>query len=146
MTQEQHVPGPEQIAPGIVARAESLAKDVNELASEVDSINVLNPMSISTLNQIDKKRESLRPRVKELLGAALGTMRTPQSGPGFALGAIQTLSLGESLAAILLIQNQWQRLVGTIDRKSAFTVAVLSIYISVASMVITVCFGIATLP
>lgn len=81
-----------------------------------------------------------------MLGESLGSMRTRWSGPGFAVGAMQTLSLGESFAATLLIQNQWQRLVGATDRKAAFTVAVLSIYISVISLVATVCFGVVTLP
>jgi hypothetical protein len=136
----------ESTATGLVARAELLAAEINRIASEVDAVSVLNPMSILTLSRKCNHREILRPKVKTLLGDSLGAMRSPQSGPGFALGAIQSLSLGESLAATLLVQNQWQRLVGAIDRKSAFTVAVLSIYVSLVSIVTSACFGIATLP
>jgi len=133
-------------AAGLVSRAESLAGEINELAGSVESINVFNPISsFNRLAQANKTRATLRPQVKEMLGESLGMMRARYSGPGIALATIQTQSLGESLAATLLIQNQWQRLVGAVDRKSAFTVAVISIYISVTSLVVTACFGVASL-
>jgi hypothetical protein len=52
-------------------------------------------------------------------------------------GLLQTWSLGQALAATLLLQNQWYLLVGTLDRKKTLTVAVLSIYLSVPSVLIT---------
>lgn len=132
---------------GLVSRAESLASEINELAASVESINVLNPVgSLFRLTHADKQRAALRPKVKTMLGESLGSMRATNSGPGFAPVAMQTLSLGEGLIATLLIQNQWQRLTSSIDRKSAFSVAVVSIYVSIVSLVVTACFGVLTLP
>jgi hypothetical protein len=66
-----------------------------------------------------------------VLSAAVDT------APGQMAGPLQTWSLGQALAATLLLQNQWYLLVGTLDRKKTLTVAVLSIYLSVPSVLIT---------
>jgi hypothetical protein len=132
---------------GLVERAEPLAKEITDLAQLVDHVNVLNPFcSFVTLRRLDEARATLAPRVRTMLGESLGALRSPvNDAPGGMTGYLQAWSVGQALAATLLVQGQWERLVGGIDRKSAFTVAVFSIYISVVALLVTVGFGIATL-
>jgi hypothetical protein len=120
---------------GLVEQAEQLAQEINRLSEEADRISVLNPLNILRLRHIESKRAVLAPRVSQKLGEALGALRTAvDNAPGLIL---QTWSLGQALAATLLLQNQRYLLVGTLDRKKTLTVAVLSIYLSVPSVLIT---------
>ena len=120
---------------GLVEQAEQLAQEINRLSQEADRISVLNPLNLLRLRRIESKRAILAPRVNQKLREALGALRTAvDNAPGLIL---QTWSLGQALAATLLLQNQWYLLVGTLDRKKTLTVAVLSIYLSVPSVLIT---------
>jgi hypothetical protein len=123
---------------GLVEQAEQLAQEINRLSEETDRISVLNPLNILHLRRIEAKRTALAPQVSQKLGEALGALRSAvDTAPGQMAGPLQTWSLGQALAATLLLQNQWYLLVGTLDRKKTLTVAVLSIYLSVPSVLIT---------
>jgi hypothetical protein len=123
---------------GLVEQAEQLAQEINRLSEEADRISVLNPLNILGLRRIESKRAELAPHVSQKLGEALGALRAAvDTTPGPMAGFLQTWSLGQALAATLLLQNQWYLLVGTLDRKKTLTVAVLSIYLSVPSVLIT---------
>ena len=123
---------------GLVEQAEQLAQEINRLSEEADRISVLNPLNILHLRRIESKRAVLAPQVSQKLAEALGALRTAvDNAPGVMAGFLQTWSLGQALAATLLLQNQWYLLVGTLDRKKTLTVAVLSIYLSVPSVLIT---------
>jgi len=123
---------------GLVEQAEQLAQEINRLSEEADRISVLNPLNILALRRIESKRAVLAPRVGQKLGEALGALRSAvDNASGPTAGFLQTWSLGQALAATLLLQNQWYLLVGTLDRKKTLTVAVLSIYLSVPSVLIT---------
>jgi hypothetical protein len=121
-----------------VEQAERLAREINRLVEEVDRLSVLNPLNILHLRRTESKRMLLAPEVSQKLGEALGALRAAVDPPPEATaGLFQTWSLGQALAATLLLQNQWYLLVGTLDRKKTLTVAVLSIYLSVPSVLIT---------
>jgi hypothetical protein len=123
---------------GLVEQAEQLAREISRLSQEADRISVLNPLNILYLRRIESKRAVLAPQVSQKLGEALGAIRAAvDNAPGLRAGFLQTWSLGQALAATLLLQNQWYLLVGTLDRKKTLTVAVLSIYLSVPSVLIT---------
>jgi len=123
---------------GLVEQAEQLAREINRLSEETDRISVLNPFNILYLRRIESKRAVLAPQVTQKLGEALAALRSAvDTAPGQLPGFLQTWSLGQALAATLLLQNQWYLLVGTLDRKKTLTVAVLSIYLSVPSVLIT---------
>jgi hypothetical protein len=132
---KHEVQGPEY---GLVEQAEQLAQEINRVSEEADSISVLNPFNILYLRRIESKRAALAPRVSQKLGEALGALRAAADNtPGPMVGFLQTWSLGQALAATLLLQNQWYLLIGTLDSKKTLTVAVLSIYLSVPSVLIT---------
>ena len=123
---------------GLVEQAERLAREINRLSEEADRLSVLNPLNILNLRRLEARRTLLAPQVSQKLGEALGALRTAvDTAPGLLPGFLQTWSLGQALAATLLLQNQWYLLVGTLDRKKTLTVAVLSIYLSVPSVLIT---------
>ena len=123
---------------GLVEQAEQLAQEINGLSEEADRMSVLNPLNILHLRRIEAKRAALAPEVSQKLGEALGALRAAVDNvPEPMAGLLQTWSLGQALAATLLLQNQWYLLVGTLDRKKTLTVAVLSIYLSVPSVLIT---------
>jgi hypothetical protein len=123
---------------GLVEQAEQLAHEINRLSEEADRMSVLNPLNILHLRRIESKRAALAPEVSQKLGEALSALRTAvDKAPEPMAGLLQTWSLGQALAATLLLQNQWYLLVGTLDRKKTLTVAVLSIYLSVPSVLIT---------
>jgi hypothetical protein len=109
---------------GLVEQAEQLAQEINRLSEEADRISVLNPLNILYLRRIEAERAVLAPRVSQKLGEALGALRTAvDNAPGEMAQLLQTWSLGQALAATLLLQNQWYLLVGTLDRKKTLTVA-----------------------
>jgi hypothetical protein len=122
----------------LVEQAEQLAQEINRLCEEADRLSVLNPLNILNLRRIESKRALLAARVSQKLREALGALRTAvDTRPGVMAEFLQTWSLGQALAATLLLQNQWYLLIGTLDRKKTLTVAVLSIYLSVPSVLIT---------
>ncbi len=91
MTPEKQALHAESSATGLVARAESLAAEINKLASEVDAVSVLNPMSILTLLQRGNDRETLRPKVKTLLGESLAQCVPLKAVPGLLLALFNRL-------------------------------------------------------
>ena len=133
---------------GLLKRTEPLAQELGRLGLDADAIAILNPVvGILQYRRLAAAKSAIRPRVAALLGEATGAIGgTVDGAPGAMAGFFQAQSLGEALAATLQLQNQWQRFSGTLDRKAAFLVAALSIYISCVSLVATVCFGALTLP
>jgi hypothetical protein len=131
---------------GLVEEAEALGMEISAISNEAEAISNLNPVrGYVQLMAVERKRVELSPKFAHKLGESIGTMRASVSGaPGVMAGHFQTLSLGQSIAATLILQTQWQRLVGTCDRKAAFLVAATSIYISVISLVLTIGFGVAS--
>jgi hypothetical protein len=129
---------------GLVEQAEPLALRVNELRATVDLVNVLSPLALVRLHKHIQAKAALSPQVAAQLGKSLGAMRSPVQG--VAAGMFQAWSLGQALAATTLLDRQWQQLCSSIDRKAAYAVAVLSMYLALISVTVTVGFGIATLP
>jgi hypothetical protein len=132
---------------GLVEEVEPLAQEVTALAREIESVNVINPFAaFIRLRRLETSRSELAKKVGEKLSKSLGALRSPvNNAPGGMAGYFQALSVGQSLTATLILQGQWQRLVSSFDRKSAFTVASISIYISIVALLVTIGFGIATL-
>ena len=129
-------------------RAEPIAQELGRLGLEADAISILTPVAgLIQYRRLAAAKSVIRPRVAILLGEATGAVGgTVDGAPGAMAGFLQAQSLGEALAATLQLQIQWQRFSGTLDRKAAFLVAALSIYISCVSLLATVCFGLLTLP
>lgn len=129
---------------GLVREAEPIAERINGQRRVVESVNVTNPLALCQLRRLCAQRDALGLDVLPFLGRSLGAMRSPVQGS--PSGMFQAWSLGESMAASMLVDRQWQQLGASIDRKSAYSVAVLSMYLAAVSLAVTIGFGIATLP
>ena len=131
----------------LVERAQEIAREINALSSEADAISIVNTVrGYRQLRAVEKKKAELRPRYGTLLGEALGAMRGSVEGaPAIMANHLQTQALGRALAATLLLQNQWQRLSGTCDRKAAYLIASGSTLIALLSLVLSVVFGTVSL-
>jgi hypothetical protein len=129
---------------GLAEEAETLSKEIALLRRAAEKISILNPIrGAFQYRRCLTLRKEMADRFSLVLGRALGALRTPVSGG--ALEFFQTWSLGQSLAAVFILQLSWQWFTGTLDRKAAFLVASVSIYLSVIALTATLVLGILSL-
>jgi hypothetical protein len=111
-----------------------------ELTKKADNINIVNPFSCwSRINKIRKSIHKLEQEFNQTLCYCHKMLETSvEGGPAILLGEIATWSNGIGISSILKLQNLWNGLAATVDRKTAYCFSTTSFYIAVFSILITV--------
>jgi len=124
-----------------------LVAEMRVLANKAEQVSIFTPMSTySKLRKIRKEHLKILEKYETVLADCYTKTAAPTQGPGFAMSFIQTWSLSKGLTATLRLQTTWSDLSALIDRKFTYTTAVLSVYIAVFSVFLTVVFGVLSLP
>lgn len=124
-----------------------LVAEMRVLASKAEKVSIFAPIrTFSKLRNIRKEHLKILNKYETALEDCYAKTAAPTQGPGVAMSFIQTWSLSKGLTATLRLQTTWSDLSALIDRKFTYTTAVLSMYIAVLSLFLTVAFGILSLP
>lgn len=131
-----------------------LENNTNQLLDKLDAlINDAEKVSIFTmiptykrLKEIKKNREKLSAQYDSLLQNYHEKMQEPVMERSLVMSSFkQSWRLSIHTSFLLRLQSSWQRLNNLIDMKTAYSLAILSIYLSAVSFIATVLFGVYTL-
>ena len=111
-----------------------------ELTKKAESVNIVNPFTCwSDINKVRKDTHKLEQQFYETLFSCYKLLESNvEGGPAMILGWMATWSNGIGVSSILKLQNLWNGLAATVDRKTAYCFSTTSFYIAVFSIIITI--------
>jgi len=119
-----------------------LCTELRELNHEAEAINIFNPFNALKLRRLSTQKERLQSKYEKEIADCYDCLREPVSGPGSTMAFVQAWSTAKGISAILKLQNIWHELGAVLDRKYAYMFAILAIYVSILSVLLTLIFGI----
>lgn len=127
---------------------------VNPLLTEVrthiintDKIYIFNSLSTyRKLNKIRHAQQELVTKYEAVISDCYLKISAPVEGPGLVMSFAQTWSLSKGLSAVMKLQSSWNELDALIDRKYTYSTAILSLYIAMLSLILTIIFGMFSIP
>ncbi len=114
-----------------------ILEEIIGLSRQAETINHFNPLASRKLIELSRSKKDMRLRYYNQLDDCYRTLEAPVSGPEFVMSFSQTWSTAKGLSAIFKLQDAWRDLESTLDRKTSLTVAMLAIYISVLSLMVS---------
>jgi hypothetical protein len=120
-----------------------LVNELSALAQSAEMVSVWRPLhAYARLRELRKKFAAITPTHREILNHCHRCMMEPVEGAATMENAwFQGYSTALGTSAILQLQSAFQAVGEVIDRKAAYGLAALSLYIAVFSMLLTVLFG-----
>jgi hypothetical protein len=124
-----------------------LSSTIAGLLREVEEISVFRSVSAwRTLRKLSLAKRSIARDYDAAVEDILSKAETAVSGPGIALAFAQSWSTARGLVAFQRLTGQWSALIAAADRKGAYATACFSMYLSIFSIILTVAFGVLSLP
>lgn len=131
---------------GLWLELDPLCADIKALLDDAERVRFLNPCSAFwRLNRISRKRSALRAQYESAIHKCLERTTQHVDGPVLDSAALQTWSKSIGEAVLFRIHSLWGDLGATVDRRFAYALASLSLYIASVSLVATVVLGITSL-
>jgi hypothetical protein len=129
-----------QVANTQAARDEQVAQlrsQLDGLTRRAESISIYRPLHCyRALSTIGKQMANLEPAYSQSLKQSEAAFQAPptisimpSSGP--------TVMIGRALSGMISLQWSWNELSATRDRKAAFSLAILSLYVSLISLLVS---------
>lgn len=113
-------------------------KKLSDLNKRVDEINVLIPIiPILSIVEIRGLKKELEKEYQEALTRCYDLTIDPVESPVIMTGMLQSWSFARGMIAINKLQDQWRELGSNIDRKAAYSFSILSLYIAMLSIAIS---------
>ena len=126
----------------IESTVKSLCTELHELSGKAESVSIFNTFSAyKLLRRCNKQKEKLRLKYDREIEKCYANLSEPVSGPGFSMAFAQAWSTAKGTAAILKLQSNWYELAAVIDRKYAYAFAIIALYVSIFSVILTTVFG-----
>jgi hypothetical protein len=129
------------------SRVKPLCEKLQALATSANEVNVLNPVTaFSRLHGVRGKFFEIEPTCRAELEECLRRLAEPTEGAGaLDLAWIQGFNSAAGMSASNSLNLAYSAVGEALDRKSAYSLACLSLYLSVVSIVATVVLGVMSL-
>ena len=119
-----------------------ICKNLDALYKGAEAISIWRPFrAYWRVQQIRRQQQDLTKNYSSTLGQVYQRMGEPVEEAASEASWLQIWAAARGLASAAKLQSSWQQLDSVIDRKSAYAIACFSIYIAIASMVLTTVFG-----
>lgn len=115
------------------AAVRSFLKEIRQLTAEVEGISEFHPFAFRSLNTLSATRTGLESKYREALYHAEQISRGPSSSAGLLDAAEIARLSAASITATVHVHQSWNELGAIIDRKYAFYLAIISLYVSLIS-------------
>jgi len=130
----------------LVKAIDPLCTELLELTREAEAVNVFNPFSaFRSLPPLTRRKDILQSRYDKELAQCYDCLGQAVSGPGWTMGFAQAWSTAKGTSAILRLQDIWNALGAVLDRKYAYSFAILSFYLAIFSLLLSIIFGVLTM-
>ena len=118
-------------------------REISALAQSGEAISVWRPIhSTVQLRALRAKFEAAVPRYRELLALCHERLSEPvERGSSMNNAWLQGYATALGTSALFRLQSAHQSLGEVIDRKAAYALAAISLYIAIVSLVLSVVFG-----
>ncbi len=122
---------------------EPTATALNSLAHQIESISVWNPFgAFFSHKKYQTQFETFKQKYIESVDHCHKRMRDPvEGGNGIDNAWMQGFSTSLGTSALIQLQSTYQNVNESLDRKAAYSLAAISLYISIISIVLTIVFG-----
>lgn len=132
----------------LMQQVEPLAEGLSNLARSGESISVWRPIHAwRKLKSLRSQFALLTPRFQEAIKSCHDRLAQPvERGCSIDNAWLQGYSTAVGTSALFQLQSAFQSVGEVLDRKAAYALAAFSLYIAIASMVLTVVFGWLSLP
>ena len=115
-----------------------LIQSLNSLTREAESISVWRPLqAFWRIHRLRRRFDAERDEATETLEHCYDRLRAPIQGATIESGRFQSLSMVIGASALLQLQSALQRAGEVFDRKSAYSLAFLSLYVVITTSVLT---------
>jgi len=111
---------------------------VERLQVRAEITSVFNPFVILTLFPISREKREMLAKYEEGIIHAEAIADAPFQTVGMLVGGIMARRTGQSISKIIRLQSAWNDLGAILDRKYAYSLAIISLYISVISLALSV--------
>jgi len=119
--------------------ADALRSDIEALIERADSINPFNPFSTYyQVRAVNRAKRELFPRLQQLHRQYQRSLGGPVSGGFGLIGPYLTRAAGQGISALLTVERSWRELGAIIDRKSAFSLVYVSLYVAIVALLVAV--------
>ncbi len=122
-------------------------EELRELNYQVEQVNVMRPLSsYFRLRDIRAKWLRRRQTYELQLSQCIHRMGEPVEGASsIDLSWIQGFTFAAGMSAFLELQGSMAAVTESLDRKSAYSMAIFSLYVAAFSLVVSAAFGIVSL-
>lgn len=129
------------------SRVKPLCEKLQALAASANEVNVLNPATaFSRLRALRGRFQEIEPTCRHELNECLRRLAEPTEGAGaIDLAWIQGFNSAAGMSASNSLNLAYSAVGEALDRKSAYSLACLSLYLSLISLVVTIVLGFMTL-
>ena len=121
----------------LLAVVAGFSQEVRALTAEAEKQSVLNPFAIRSLIRLSLKQRKLTSSYEHALDQAERISNAPFQTIGVMAGGMVARRSVESLKHTIQLQYLWNCLGSVLDRKYAFSIASISLYISVISFIVS---------
>lgn len=117
----------------------TMCQELRALAASADRVNILNPFSsYFRLRSIRKKYLIKEPEFRAQLQDCFVKLAQPVEGStALELGFLQGVTLATGLSALLELNSSMSAVSEALDRKSAYSLACFSLYVSIVSLALS---------
>ena len=118
---------------------EPLVEKIFQITRDTEKVNIMNPFSgLRCLPELSKCKKKIQDEYDHTIKKCYDLLAEPVQGPGMVMAFSQAWSTAKGLSAVTKLQEAWRNVDALLDRKYAYSIAVLSIYIAVISFILTV--------
>ena len=112
-------------------------QQIDQLIARAERTSVLNPFVILTLMPLSRQKREMTTRFEEAIRHAEAIPNAPLQTIGILLGGMMAQRASLSISNIIRVQNAWNELGAILDRKFAYSLAILSLYVSLISLAVS---------
>ena len=119
-------------------KIQPLLENIEYITKMTENICILCPIGLFKLQKICKQKIHITQEYYKTINECYNLLVSSVKGPGFVMAFTQAWSTAKGLSAIIKLQETWRTLDTLVDRKYTYSIAVLSLYLGIFSILLSI--------